>query len=71
MGAKNYTKEDLKRLMQEKKKSHQKRVDSPLASYDSKGQLSCLICSIQLKETGWTTHLISQQHKDVSIILMI
>lgn len=63
-----YSKSDLKALMKEKlaAKSNTK-VDSPLATYDSNGQLICRLCLTHIKGSSWTTHLVSQEHKEVSL----
>lgn len=63
-----YSKADLKALMREKlaAKSNAK-IESPLAAYDSKGQLTCRLCLSHVKESSWTTHLVSPEHKEVSI----
>lgn len=66
---KAYTKEDLKRLMQEKKNASKTKIDSPLAHYDASGQLSCVICTCGIKsEALWSAHLGSKAHKEVSLL---
>lgn len=73
MATKNYTKQDLKRLMQEKRTQKDglsragKKIDSPLAKYDAAGQLSCVLCgnALPLKESQWTLHLASKSHREV------
>ena len=66
---KAYTKEDLKKLMQLKKVSSTKRIDSPLARYDNAGVLSCVVCpGVKIKqESFWSSHLVSKHHKEVSV----
>ncbi|XP_034485942.1 zinc finger protein 830 [Drosophila innubila] len=39
------------------------KVDSPLAKYDSSGNLSCVLCRIPIKSNVWKVHLNSKQHK--------
>ncbi|KRG00521.1 zinc finger protein 830 [Drosophila mojavensis] len=39
------------------------KVDSPIAKYDSLGNLSCLICKMLIKPNIWKVHLNSKQHK--------
>lgn len=67
--AKKISQQDLRRLMQERKnaQSQQKqRIESPLAKYDEKGKLSCVLCLVQIKdESLWSSHLISKIHKEV------
>lgn len=53
-------KNELKRLMKEEKS---KRIDSPLAKYNSYGQLTCILCSTIIKsELYWSAHLNSKTH---------
>lgn len=41
----------------------QKRIESPLAKYNSIGQLSCIICNQAVKsEVLWNAHLNSKTH---------
>lgn len=63
--------DELRRLMKEKKKQQQqqterqKRVESPHAKYNSAGQLSCVLCNVQVKtEILWQVHILGKQHKD-------
>lgn len=59
--------DELRRLMREKKQqaARQKRVDSPYAKYNSVGQLSCVLCNVQIKtEILWQAHVLGKQHKD-------
>lgn len=60
-----YTKADLKALMREKLAAKTTRIESPLAAYDSAGQLTCRVCLTVQKESSWSAHLLSQQHKEV------
>ncbi|XP_064555187.1 zinc finger protein 830 [Drosophila montana] len=39
------------------------KVDSPIAKYDSSGNLSCILCRIPIKSNVWKVHLTSRQHK--------
>ncbi|XP_060650797.1 zinc finger protein 830 [Drosophila nasuta] len=39
------------------------KVDSPLAKYDSAGNLSCVLCRIPIKANVWKVHVNSKQHK--------
>lgn len=65
-----YSKADLKALMREKLAAkNRSKIDSPLAAYDSKGQLTCRVCLTHQKELTWTTHLLSQRHKEVSSLV--
>ena len=53
-------KEHLKKLMKEEK---QKKIDSPLAKYNSTGQLSCIICNQIIKsELFWNAHINNKIH---------
>lgn len=70
---KKYTQNDLRRLMQEQKTKSNKqngapveqRIDSPLAKYDSKGILSCVLCkSVVRSEAVWKVHVNSKNHKE-------
>lgn len=69
MSSKTYTKDDLKRLMQEKKQDQlNKRIDSPLAGYDKSGNLFCKVCELKIDNANfWTKHLVSKEHKSVRI----
>lgn len=73
MATKAYTKDDLKRLMQQKKsEAASRRIDSPLAKYDAANQLSCVVCTVKIKnESLWTSHLSSKQHKEVENCLCV
>lgn len=53
-------KNELKRLMREEKA---KRIESPLAKYNSIGQLTCVICNQIIKsELFWTAHINGKAH---------
>ncbi|XP_030379944.1 zinc finger protein 830 [Scaptodrosophila lebanonensis] len=42
-----------------------KKVDSPIAKYDSGGNLTCIICRIPIKSaTVWKIHINSKHHKE-------
>lgn len=57
---------NLKSLAQ----SRQKKIDSPLAKYNSAGQLFCVLCNAQVKnEIYWTGHINGKQHKDTLAVL--
>ncbi|XP_069768050.1 zinc finger protein 830 [Narcine bancroftii] len=59
--------QELRRLMREKQRSAagSRRIESPLAKYNSLGHLSCVICSIPVKnELLWQTHILGKQHKE-------
>ncbi|XP_051871451.1 zinc finger protein 830 [Pristis pectinata] len=59
--------QELRRLMREKQRaaSGSRRIESPLAKYNSLGHLSCVICSIPIKnELLWQTHILGKQHKE-------
>lgn len=67
---KKLSQHQLRQLMREKALSKVvKRIDSPLAKYDQKGNLSCAICSIVIhSETYWPAHLLEKAHKKVSFL---
>ena len=45
--------------------SSQKRIESPLAKYNSIGQLTCIVCNQIVKsEVMWNAHLSSKVHLD-------
>ncbi|KAJ8309128.1 hypothetical protein KUTeg_014002 [Tegillarca granosa] len=62
------SKDDLRRLMKETKasvKSKEKKIDHPLAKYNSLDQLVCVLCNCVIKsEILWTPHIQSRQHKE-------
>jgi len=57
-----YSKEDLRRIMKAKMASTNK-IESPIAIYDSTGNLSCRVCSSRVSEMQWTVHVLSKDHK--------
>ncbi|XP_077348016.1 zinc finger protein 830 [Lithobates pipiens] len=59
--------EELRRLMKAKQRetSSKKRIESPLAKYNSLGHLSCVVCNVPIKsEILWQTHILGKQHKE-------
>lgn len=45
--------------------SSKKRIESPLAKYNSLGHLSCVVCNVPIKsEILWQTHILGKQHKE-------
>ncbi|MEE6465395.1 hypothetical protein FKM82_006545 [Ascaphus truei] len=59
--------DELRRLMREKQRGSaaRKRIESPLAKYNSLGHLSCIICNTQIKnELLWQAHILGKQHKE-------
>uniref|UniRef100_UPI00398F0563 zinc finger protein 830 n=1 Tax=Pristiophorus japonicus TaxID=55135 RepID=UPI00398F0563 len=59
--------QELRRLMREKQRAAaaSKRIESPLAKYNSLGHLSCVLCSTPIKnELLWQTHILGKQHKE-------
>ncbi|XP_077483579.1 zinc finger protein 830 [Amblyomma americanum] len=60
-------KDDLKRLMRERKEAlsqSSKKITSPYAKYNSLGQLMCSVCMVHVKtETLWATHVLGKAHK--------
>ncbi|XP_060781679.1 zinc finger protein 830 [Neoarius graeffei] len=63
-GKKVVNQDELRRLMREKKQQ-KRRVESPYAKYNSVGQLSCVLCNVQVKtEILWQAHILGKQHKD-------
>jgi zinc finger protein 830 len=42
-----------------------KKIDSPLAKYNSAGQLTCIVCNSVVKnELVWTAHINGRQHRE-------
>ncbi|EDW83952.2 uncharacterized protein Dwil_GK13881 [Drosophila willistoni] len=39
------------------------KIDSPIAKYDSSGNLTCIMCKIPIKPSVWKVHINSKQHK--------
>ncbi|XP_073443831.1 zinc finger protein 830 isoform X2 [Dendrobates tinctorius] len=59
--------DELRRLMKAKQRetAAKKKIESPLAKYNSLGQLSCVVCNIPIKsELLWQTHILGKQHKE-------
>ncbi|XP_053570569.1 zinc finger protein 830 [Bombina bombina] len=59
--------EELRRLMKAKQRETavKKRIESPLAKYNSLGQLSCVVCNAYIKsELLWQAHILGKQHKE-------
>lgn len=53
---------DFKKLTS---KSSLKKIDSPMAKYNSAGQLTCIVCNQVIKsEVLWTGHLSSKTHTE-------
>ncbi|KAN0093083.1 hypothetical protein V8E55_003867 [Tylopilus felleus] len=53
---------DVRSLL--KAKRQEIRVDHPLASYTSNGQLRCSVCDINIKHpSAWDGHLVSKTHR--------
>ncbi len=64
---KKVSQKDLRQMMKEMKSKVVSRVESPLARYDSNGQLICIICEIVIKNDSlWSSHIVSKLHKNVS-----
>ncbi|XP_033231270.1 zinc finger protein 830 [Belonocnema kinseyi] len=67
-GKKKLTQEELRKVMNNTKKKlgvEKKKIHSPLAKYNSLGQLTCAICkSVISNELVWPTHLNSKKHKE-------
>ncbi|XP_038077042.1 zinc finger protein 830-like isoform X2 [Patiria miniata] len=59
---------DLRDLMKKQRaesKATSKRIESPLAKYNSVGQLVCVVCNCQVKsEIVWPAHLQGKKHKE-------
>jgi zinc finger protein 830 len=65
---KKVSQKDLRQMMKEMKSKVVSRVESPLARYDSNGQLICIICEIVIKNDSlWSSHIVSKLHKNVSL----
>uniref|UniRef100_A0A2C9LK10 Zinc finger protein 830 n=1 Tax=Biomphalaria glabrata TaxID=6526 RepID=A0A2C9LK10_BIOGL len=62
------TKDDLRRFMKEKQtvvKGTVKKIEHPLAKYNSLNQLMCVLCnSIVKNDLLWSAHILSKQHKE-------
>lgn len=47
-----------------------KKIDSPLAKYNSAGQLTCIVCNTMIKnEMVWTAHVNGRQHREQVLAL--
>ncbi|CAN7951758.1 unnamed protein product [Ixodes pacificus] len=61
------SKDDLKRLMRERKEAltqSSKKITSPYAKYNSIGQLMCTVCALHIKsEALWAPHILGKAHK--------
>lgn len=60
-------KSELRQLFKQQKQERQKekRVEHPLAKYDSQGRLLCALCNLVIKTTAlWPVHLTSNAHKE-------
>lgn len=59
--------QELRQMMREKaQKKTGPRIDSPLAKYDDKNNLWCVVCNVIVhSEALWTSHLIEKAHKKV------
>ncbi|XP_078661697.1 zinc finger protein 830-like [Branchiostoma floridae x Branchiostoma belcheri] len=69
MAAKGKKKVDIRELMRKQKaeraSSGPKRIESPLARYNSLGQLFCVVCKVQVKnELVWPAHIAGKKHKE-------
>ena len=61
------SKDDLRQMMKQHgaSKAASKKIDSPLAKYNSIGQLVCIVCNSQVKsELLWSAHLQGRTHKE-------
>ncbi|KAL1468089.1 hypothetical protein MTO96_025651 [Rhipicephalus appendiculatus] len=60
-------KDDLKRLMRERKEAlsqSTKKITSPYRTYNSLGQLTCSVCVVHVKsETLWAAHILGKAHR--------
>ncbi|XP_072009034.1 zinc finger protein 830 isoform X2 [Engystomops pustulosus] len=67
-GKKKYVQQDeLRRLMKatQRETASKKKVESPLAKYNSLGQLFCALCNIPIKsELLWQAHILGKLHKE-------
>ncbi|XP_051159820.1 zinc finger protein 830 [Leptopilina boulardi] len=61
------TQQELRKIMNNTKQKLgvQKKIESPLAKYNSLGQLTCIICKITISnEAAWPIHINSKKHKE-------
>ncbi|GLH10996.1 Coiled-coil domain-containing protein 16 [Gryllus bimaculatus] len=68
MSKKKISQDDLRRIMNEQKRKLSeapKKIESPLAKYSAKGELTCIVCdSVVRSEAVWTVHINSKQHRE-------
>ncbi|XP_065882324.1 zinc finger protein 830-like isoform X2 [Dysidea avara] len=69
----NAKQKKLRQLMKEQKAlSSSAKINSPLARYNSLGQLSCGICNVPVKSNVlWTAHVQSKKHKEMIVALKV
>lgn len=69
MAAKKISQEELRQMMRERAAQQKKtlqRIESPLAKYDDKSNLWCVVCNVIVQsEALWTVHLLDKSHKKV------
>lgn len=67
MAAKKISQEELRQMMRERAAQQKKtlqRIESPLAKYDDKSNLWCVVCNVIVQsEALWTVHLLDKSHK--------
>ena len=79
--AKKISQQQLRQMMRERLESKQsgghtiktteevtetKKIESPLARYDSAGRLSCILCDQNISSDSlWSQHISSKSHKNV------
>lgn len=65
---KQVSQNQLRLLMLKQKLQTQKvkkKIDSPLAKYSNSGQLSCIVCKLNIKDdSSWSDHINSKVHKE-------
>ncbi|XP_050423034.1 zinc finger protein 830 [Adelges cooleyi] len=65
---KQISQNELRLLMLKQKLQTQrvkKKIDSPLAKYSNNGQLSCVVCKLNIKDDSlWSDHIKSKVHKE-------
>lgn len=55
-----------------KQKKTLQRIESPLAKYDDKNNLWCVVCNVIVQsEALWTVHLLDKSHKKVRMRYLI
>ncbi|KAJ8291116.1 hypothetical protein GJAV_G00021580 [Gymnothorax javanicus] len=66
-GKKVVSQEELRRLMRAKQgetADQKKRIESPFPTYNSLGNLSCVLCCVPVKSNLlWQAHVLGKQHK--------